>query len=1208
MKKIAKLFFAATVAFGLFAPAASAQSTATPIKREVRSMWVAALGVDYSANSLKSVVDETVSQMAKYNYTSMCFHVRPMADALYKSNLAPWSYYASGTRGKDPGYDPLQYTLDKAHAQGIEVYAWLNPYRWQNGTSLTYNTTYDQQWKANGWAMTNDTQTVFNPAIPEVRAHIVAIVKEIIENYDVDGIIFDDYFYPSGGYTTSSDAVDYELWKNSGSGMTFEDYRRYVVNLMVEDVYNVIQQVKPDVRFGISPAGVAGASSSEWGYPSRPSGTSDWQYDKIYSDPLAWFKNKTVDFISPQIYWPRSQSNAPFEALSQWWSICAGMSDRHMYVSQGPYKGFSDDENVAQIEINRKYTENNAPGYIMFSQSDMTDDRNKYIFENTAQNKVLHPEVTWHTDKEHAFSAPANAKKSGSTLSWDAQSYGNRIVKYSVYAVPSSVEYSQALSNDNDGISAQYLLGVTYSPQFTLPAEKASDYWYAICVYDGFSNEWEPAFVNLAVDPAPATTLVAPAEGAAVSGSFTLSWEAVDVNSYVVEIAKSSDFASTVFSKSVATNSVSVVASDLGEGTFYWRVTTKKDGFKSNTTAARSMKVEIAPAPATTLTAPADGATVKGVFSLSWATAAVDSYTVEVSSSSSFATILYTKNLNETSVSIDAATIGEGTYYWRVLTNKTGYKANPTAARTFTIAPVPSAQAATLTAPADGAVVEGAFTFSWTNAGVENYTLQVSGTSDFASVIYATSTASTSIDQTAEFFGRGTFYWRVMSHAAGYKDAYSATRAFTIEKVTTGQYEKGYVIKADGYDYPSLKIDEKQSISLTNTWIRSAVNTLSRATAYDNFSQLGDPAGTLNRDFVVADDYAYVSGRADNAQNAEIYLAKYDRYTGEHVEDIILGSGGNVYYFPCNNVMKDNKGVVCISNLTLNISSSPLYIHKVNLETGALTQVAELSCSSVSTRIDHCEIYGDVEAGNFYVFAAVPNASKVIRWTIQNGSLSKTETTTIGKHYPTASSFGIAPIVVPVSETDFFVDGENTLLTRYAFKANGTATLTDSFANANYSGAPTEASYYNGAVVFDFDGCKYVGFTSTIETSTPDITEDHQFDIVKTDAAMNYSAMEHVWSFPGNFDFGNHNAATKQAPMDYMANNDGTGTIYVYIPGAGIGAYTLKKVTPSGVEDTFVDENAPVEYYNLQGVRIAHPERGLYIRVQGNKATKVLVK
>ncbi len=593
---LAKLFCVAFLYFILSAPAATAQATATPIKREMRSMWIAAIGVDFGSSTLKSVVDASVNASTQNNYTSICFHVRPMADALYKSNLAPWSSYASGTRGKAPGYDPLQYTIDKAHAAGIEVYAWLNPYRWQNGASLTFNTSYDQEWKANGWAMNNGNQTVLNPSIPEVRAHIVAIVKEIIENYAVDGIIFDDYFYPNGGYTTGSDAVDYLLWQNSKSGLSFGAWRRDNINKMVQEVYEAIQSIKPDVRFGVAPAGIAGANAGEYGFPDRPANTDDWQYNQIYSDPLAWFHYQSLDFVSPQIYWSRSQENAPYEALAQWWSQCAGMSGRHMYVSQGPYQGFSNEENVAQIDINRKYTENNAPGFIMFSQKSMTDNLNEYILANATQKKALQPKVTWHSDKVHAFTAPTNAKKSGSLLTWDAQSYSNRIVKYSVYAVPTSVDYYSALSNDDDGLSSKYLLGVTYTNSFTIPSGKTSNYWYAICVYDGFGNEWSPAFVNLANMPALENlevTLSAPADGIELQATTqSFSWASNTTATFTFEISSDASFTSTVYGCSTQQTYESYDISNLSaDKTYYWRVKAEKTGYESVTSSIRSFTV-----------------------------------------------------------------------------------------------------------------------------------------------------------------------------------------------------------------------------------------------------------------------------------------------------------------------------------------------------------------------------------------------------------------------------------------------------------------------------------------------------------------------------------------------------------------------------------------------------------------------------------------
>ncbi len=1193
MKKVFKSLLLSAAALAVSAPTMQAQPTADPIKREFRSVWMAALGIDFGASSLKSALEEYTTELAAQNFTSLCFHVRPMADALYQSSLVPWSHYASGTRGQAPSFDPLAHAIEQAHSKGLELYAWMNPYRWQSGTTtVTYSTTYDKQWKANGWAMANNEMVALNPAMPEVRAHIVAVVKELIENYNVDGIIFDDYFYPNGGYTTSSSAVDYKLWKNSGTSLSFADWRREQVNLMVRDVYNVIQEVKPDVRFVISPAGMSGTSATKYGFPSPWSGygisASDWQYDQIYSDPMAWLAEGTIDAISPQLYWRTTHSTNPFGPLTKWYSDCAKIANRHHYASHslsalasGTNTTSDWADYVKQINYSRQYTQNNAPGYVMFSLKNLNGVASAvggssakgvgdYIYNNASSKKVLQPEVTWHKDKEHAFTAPANAKKSGSTLTWDAQSYGNRIVKYSVYAVPTSLDYDAAASSDGDGISSEYLLGITYTNSYTIPTGKTSGYWYAICVYDGFSNEWDPAFVGYSQEPAPATTLQSPSNGGSVTGVFSLNWSAVDVDEYFVEVSKASDFSSLAFSTTTTGTSVSLQANQLGAGTYYWRVTTKKNGCKATTTSSRNFKVTVSNAPATTLQSPASGTTVAGVFFLAWSSVGVDSYTVEVSKSSGFSSTIYSKNLTSTSVSLDAADLGEGTYYWRVKTHKAGYNDNTTSSRTFKIAGIPDAALPTLTAPANNAVVEGNFDFSWSNAGVDNYTLQVSNSSDFSTILYSTVTAETKVSQVADFFGKGTFYWRVISHDAGCKDATTASRVFKIEKVTTGMYEDGYVIKTDGEEY-----DLFEDITLTNTWTRSV--------SLGNFSQNstdGSNAGTFNRDFVASGDFLYVAGRDANDQTAMIYLRKYDRYTGEHVSDVMLSDNGQVYFYPCNNLTKDSKGVVCVSNLTLNISSRPLYIHSVDLETGELTEVAALTYSSSSSRVDHCEVYGDVAGGNFYVFAPLPNTNTVVRWTIKNGVVNATEATTIGRHFPSsAASFGIAPSLIPMSETDFFVDGEYTAMSRYTFRAGRTATLVDSFGNASYNGAMTEASYYNGGVVFTFNNEKYIGFTSTLETSEADVTEDHQFDIVKTNDNLDYSSMKFCWRLPALASiFGNQNSTSKQAPMDYLDNGDKTGTVYAYVPGAGIAAYTLglKDEGESGVENIVGKDNVNI--------------------------------
>ena len=302
------------------------------LKREMRAAWVATVyRIDWptsvnNASAQKAELNAYLDNLQAQNFNAIYLQVRTMCDAFYQSSYEPWSSYLTGTRGKDPGYDPLEYAVEQCHARGIQCHAWINPYRWSTGTN--WNTPQDQDLKNKGMLLSytsgSTTTTILNPGLPETRQRIVNVIQEIITNYDVDGIVFDDYFYPNG-IPTNSSAGDYNLWNDSGVDMTLADWRRNNVNMMVADVYNMIQEVKPEVRFGISPAGVAGTrstSANQHGVTPCPTG-SDWQYNGIFSDPLAWLEQGTIDYISPQLYWKTTHSTNPFGPLTEWWSYIA---------------------------------------------------------------------------------------------------------------------------------------------------------------------------------------------------------------------------------------------------------------------------------------------------------------------------------------------------------------------------------------------------------------------------------------------------------------------------------------------------------------------------------------------------------------------------------------------------------------------------------------------------------------------------------------------------------------------------------------------------------------------------------------------------------------------------------------------------------------------------------------------------------------------
>lgn len=475
------------------------------VKREVRSVWMATVwALDWPSSTSSTTAQK--NEMVKYldvlqknNFNAIYFQVRTMSDAFYKSSYEPWSSYLTGTRGKDPGWDPLAFVVEECHKRGMECHAWVNPYRFSTGSN--WSTVQDQALKSAGMLLAytksdGKTTTILNPGLESVRKRIVDVCKEIISNYDVDGLVFDDYFYPEGIPVTSS-AGDYDLWQKSGASMTFGDWRRNNVNQMVADVYNMVQQQKPYVRFGISPAGAActsAAVAAKHGIDRCPV-ASDWQYDGIFSDPVAWLEAGTIDYISPQLYWKTNHKTNPFGPMTKWWSYVAKHFGRHHYASHSI--SFLNSSNTTgdweeigkQVQFSRDYTENEAPGAVFYSAAYVTGKKQsgfgEWLQVNKFQNKALTPANDWKkSDLEKVQVSALN--KRATVLSWT----GVDNVRYSVYAVPESVNVETLDSN----IPAEYLLGVSYKTTYTMPDDKKSGYNYAVCVLDRYGNEYEPVY------------------------------------------------------------------------------------------------------------------------------------------------------------------------------------------------------------------------------------------------------------------------------------------------------------------------------------------------------------------------------------------------------------------------------------------------------------------------------------------------------------------------------------------------------------------------------------------------------------------------------------------------------------------------------------------------------------------------------------------
>ena len=475
------------------------------VKREVRSVWMATVwALDWPSSTSSTTAQK--NEMVKYldvlqknNFNAVYFQVRTMSDAFYKSSYEPWSSYLTGTRGKDPGWDPLAFVVEECHKRGMECHAWVNPYRFSTGSN--WSTAQDQALKSAGMLLAytksdGKTTTILNPGLESVRKRIVDVCKEIISNYDVDGLVFDDYFYPEGIPVTSS-AGDYDLWQKSGASMTFGDWRRNNVNQMVADVYKMVQQQKPYVRFGISPAGAActsAAVAAKHGIDRCPV-ASDWQYDGIFSDPVAWLEAGTIDYISPQLYWKTNHKTNPFGPMTKWWSYVAKHFGRHHYASHSisflnSSNTTSDWEEIGkQVQFSRDYTENEAPGAVFYSAAYVTGKKQsgfgEWLQVNKFQNKALTPAIDWKKSDLEKVQVSALSKRA-TVLSWA----GVDNVRYSVYAVPESVNVETLDSN----IPAEYLLGVSYKTTYTMPDDKKSGYNYVVCVLDRYGNEYEPVY------------------------------------------------------------------------------------------------------------------------------------------------------------------------------------------------------------------------------------------------------------------------------------------------------------------------------------------------------------------------------------------------------------------------------------------------------------------------------------------------------------------------------------------------------------------------------------------------------------------------------------------------------------------------------------------------------------------------------------------
>lgn len=371
--------------------------------REFRAAWVATVAnIDWPSKPGLPVEEQQkqaiqlLDFLEQHHFNAVILQVRPQCDALYESALEPWSYYLTGKQGKapEPYYDPLQFWTEAAHDRGIELHVWLNPYRahHKDGKEITEQSIVKR--KPELALYLKEGYWWLDPAQEGTKAHSTAVVMDIVKRYDIDGVHFDDYFYPYPSYNKGEDFPDSISWNayvKSGGRLSRGDWRREAVNSFIENLYTEIKKEKPWVKFGLSPFGI-------WrpGYPALVTGFD--QYDQLYADAKLWLNKGWIDYFTPQLYWPINKTGQNFPVLLGWWEGENNMQ-RHLWPGMSVGRDSSAknvNEIMSQIQITRGMLPNSM-GAVHWNISSLTKNPKMAaaLLETPYKAEALVPASPW---------------------------------------------------------------------------------------------------------------------------------------------------------------------------------------------------------------------------------------------------------------------------------------------------------------------------------------------------------------------------------------------------------------------------------------------------------------------------------------------------------------------------------------------------------------------------------------------------------------------------------------------------------------------------------------------------------------------------------------------------------------------------------------------------------------------------------------------
>lgn len=463
-------------------------------KREFRGAWIQAVNGQFRGiptEKLKQTLIDQLNSLQGAGINAIIFQVRPEADALYASQLEPWSRFLTGVQGQAPSpyWDPMQFMIDECHKRGMEFHAWINPYRVKTSlkSELSPNRLYNIHPE---WFVTYNNQLFFDPALPESRRHICMVVADIVSRYDVDAIHMDDYFYPYPA--KGMDFPDDASFARYGGGFTNRaDWRRSNVNILIQKIHETIRGLKPWVKFGISPFGIYRNEKND-PLGSKTNGLQN--YDDLYADVLLWARNGWVDYNIPQIYWQIGHPAADYETLVKWWA--KNTENRPLFIGQSVMNTIqnADPKNPSMNQLPRKMALERAyqtiGGSCQWPASAVVENAGKYrdaLVQEYHKYPALVPVFDFMDDK-----APGKVRKvkkvwteDGYMLFWTppkAKDEMDRAVQYVVYRFGDKEKV-----NIDD---ASHIVAVTRNNFYKLPYKDGKNkYRYVVTALDRLHNE-----------------------------------------------------------------------------------------------------------------------------------------------------------------------------------------------------------------------------------------------------------------------------------------------------------------------------------------------------------------------------------------------------------------------------------------------------------------------------------------------------------------------------------------------------------------------------------------------------------------------------------------------------------------------------------------------------------------------------------------------